>query len=82
MEHGRRNIIAGGIVIFCVLISGCGEHLLKISVQGSVHGHMLNTTVDSEIARYYLKDYLADRKTNGQLDRQIEAALKSVKDMP
>ncbi len=38
--------------------------------------------MDSEIARYYLEAYLADRKTNAQFDQQIEAAVESAKAIP
>ncbi|MBI3351675.1 MAG: hypothetical protein HY036_03775 [Nitrospirae bacterium] len=71
-----------GTILLFVLTLGCSTNFPKIPAEGSMHGHMLRTTVDSEIARYYLEAYLADKKTNTQFDKQIETALESAKTMP
>ncbi len=71
-----------GIALLLALIFGCRAPLPKTPVQGSVHGRTLNTTVDSEIARYYLEDYLTGKKTDPQTDKQIEMALRITEAMP
>jgi hypothetical protein len=77
-----RTTKAWRSVLLFVLLAGCGTHLPRIPAQGSVQGHAISTTVDSEIARYYLEAYLAGKKTNTLFDKKIEAAIEGAKAMP
>ena len=43
-----------------------------LPVRGSVEGQALETRVDSEAARYYLANYLADRRQDVLLDQRID----------
>lgn len=65
-----------------VVMLGCSVSLPNIAAQGGVYGHKLNTTVDSKIARYYLENYLTDRKTDPHIDKQIAAVLQNTEAMP
>lgn len=50
-----------------------------LRVQGSVDGQAIQTRVDSEVARYYLENYLAGKRTDPQLDERIDRAYQSAK---
>jgi hypothetical protein len=43
-----------------------------LSVQGTVGGQAIKTRVDSEIARYYVGNYLAGDRSNAVLDERID----------
>lgn len=42
------------------------------SARGSVEGQAIQTRVDSEVARYYLENYLAGERKDAQLDARID----------
>ncbi len=44
----------------------------KLPVKGEFAGQPVETTVDSELARYYLENYLTNQKTQPKLDHLIE----------
>jgi hypothetical protein len=54
---------------------GCAPDWARVPAQGEISGHRIDTTVDSEIARYYLEHYVPGRRIEPDLDRRIEAAL-------
>ncbi|HIB53987.1 MAG TPA: hypothetical protein EYO39_04090 [Nitrospirales bacterium] len=41
-------------------------------MQGELAGHQINTTVDSDIARYYLERYLPGKNTDPEMHRRID----------
>jgi hypothetical protein len=43
-----------------------------LAVRGTVGGQMLDARVDSEVARYYLANYLAGKRTDPALDARID----------
>ena len=43
-----------------------------LSVRGSVGGQTIETRVDSEVARYYLGNYLAGKRSDAALDERID----------
>jgi hypothetical protein len=43
-----------------------------LPVRGSVGGQTIETRVDSEVARYYLGNYLAGKRSNAALDERID----------
>lgn len=59
--------LLGAIVV--IVISGCAG----IPVRGNIGGQWLDARVDSEIARYYLADYLTGRRGQQKLDDRIDA---------
>jgi hypothetical protein len=54
---------------------GCAPDWARLPAQGEISGHPIATTVDAEIARYYLEHYLSGRPTDPALDRRIGRAL-------
>ncbi len=48
-----------------------------LPVRGSVEGQTIETRVDSEVARYYLANYLAGKRTDAQLDERIDRVYQS-----
>lgn len=55
-----------------LLLVSCGS-VPKIPAAGIFHGEAIETTVDSEVARYYLESYLQGKRTDAILDRRIDA---------
>jgi hypothetical protein len=48
-----------------------------LSVRGSVDGQTIETRVDSEVARYYLANYLAGKRVDASLDERIDKVYQS-----
>ncbi len=44
----------------------------RITVTGELAGQRINTTVDSELAKYYLEHYVPNKKTNPELDSLLD----------
>lgn len=55
-------------------LTGCAAGL---AARGSVEGQTIDTRVDSEVARYYLENYLSGKRTDPALDERIEQVYKS-----
>jgi hypothetical protein len=61
-------------LLFVVLmLSACAG----LSVQGVVGGQTISTRVDSEVARYYLGNYLAGERSDPVLDERIDRVYRS-----
>lgn len=54
------------------LVVNCGASIPRIPASGMVGGQRIETTVDSESARYYLEQYLPNRRTNAEFDSLFE----------
>jgi hypothetical protein len=48
-----------------------------LAVRGSVGGQTIETRVDSEVARYYLGNYLAGKRSDALLDERIDRVYQS-----
>lgn len=64
-----------------VILAGCGS-LPRVPVHGTFLGRELKTTVDSEIARYFVESYLPGKRVNPELDARIGRVLKSHRGVP
>jgi hypothetical protein len=63
------------IIALCIslwLLDGCGSTIPRIPVSGELAGQEIETTVDSESARYYLEHYLSNKRSDSQLDSLID----------
>jgi hypothetical protein len=74
----NRNAIYGSLklvpLLFVVLmLSACAG----LSVQGVVGGQTISTRVDSEVARYYVGNYLAGERSDPVLDERIDRVYQS-----
>jgi hypothetical protein len=56
-----------------LLLSACAG----VSVHGIVGGQTINTRVDSEVARYYVANYLAGERSDPVLDERIDRVYRS-----
>jgi hypothetical protein len=56
------------LLFLSLLLSACAG----ISARGSVGSQTIETRVDSEVARYYLANYLAGERTDPALDERID----------
>ncbi|MBF0234354.1 MAG: hypothetical protein HQK65_15140 [Desulfamplus sp.] len=61
--------IFGFLILF--FLTSCSSYP-KIHAKGNFNGEMIETTVDSEIARYYLENYLQGKKDNKNWDEKID----------
>lgn len=59
-------------IVACLLIASCGV-VPKNPASGQLFGQRIETTVDSDLARYYLENYLQDRHENRDLSDKIVA---------
>jgi len=55
-----------------VVLSACQSSIPSLSVQGELAGYQINTTVDSDIARYYLEHYLRGEYADPEMHRKID----------
>jgi hypothetical protein len=63
------------------LLVGCGS-MPRVPVQGTFLGHKVKTTVDSDIARYFVEQYLPGQRVNPELDARIEKVLNNHRGVP
>ena len=61
-----------GLLLGCFALIGCTTTVPELPVNGELGGQRIATTVDSELARYYLEEYLSGYKTNPDLDEIIQ----------
>jgi hypothetical protein len=67
----RERVI--GLFLLCVFGPSCSS-VPAYRAEGRMAGQEIRTTVDSEIAKYYLEAYLNGHRSNPQYDRTIEEA--------
>ena len=74
MKSDRRiqNYVALAIYLYCATFWGCASTVSKITTTGQLAGQVVATTVDSEVAKYYLEHYLQDAKTHPEYDSLID----------
>ena len=79
LVKGSVRYIILGIVLGAVL-TGCETSVPHVPTEGTFVGQRIDTTVDSDIARYYLEHYLygneADIKMHAQIDDMQERLQK------
>lgn len=56
---------------------GCAIFPSGLPVRGTVGGQLLETRVDSDVARYYLANYLSGKRGDHQLDARIDGAYRN-----
>lgn len=59
-----------------LLLTGCAG----LPARGGVGGQTIETRVDSEVARYYLANYLAGKRDDALLDERIDRVYQSTRD--
>lgn len=74
MNHARWS--RWGLSLVAALLLAACSCVPKIPAKGTFHGEVINTTVDAEVARYYLESYLAGKRADPALDSKIEAATR------
>jgi hypothetical protein len=65
----NRNVLKFFPLWFALLsLAACSS----VAVRGSVDGQMIDTRVDSKVARYYVENYLAGKRNDKHLDARID----------
>ena len=67
-----RHLHYAGCLIFLVLVSQSCATIPRYQAQGEFLDDTVSTTVDSEIARYYLENYLQGKRTHPSFDEKID----------
>ena len=67
-----RVRIALVLILLCPISTGCAPTVPKITTTAEFAGKIVKTTVDSHIAKYYLENYLQNKKTNPDFDQLID----------
>jgi hypothetical protein len=70
----HRGFVAGaalGFLLCLGLLVACSSARHSIPIEGDLAGRHLRTTADSEVARYYLEEYLTGKRRRPELDRRI-----------
>jgi hypothetical protein len=62
------------LVLCALLVTACTERFEQIPAQGKVGGHVVATTVDDPLAKYYLERDQPGRARDPELDRRLEEA--------
>lgn len=63
-------------LLACLFLGACSA-IPKIPAKGELFGQHVDTTVDSEIARYYLESYLQGKNQNPAMDARIAALYRA-----
>ena len=75
MRHSTISYAA--LLLSLALVAGCAIFASGLPVRGTVSGQQLETRVDSEIARYYLSNYLTGIRGDSLLDARIDGAYRN-----
>lgn len=70
-NHGVRFVCQLFLPLLLLIITGCST-IPQHPVNVELNGEYLSTTVDSEIARYYIEDYLQGKRINSVFDKKID----------
>jgi hypothetical protein len=70
--HVRHHHTLMFLCALWLLVIGCSPSIPEIPIQGELGGQPINTTVDSDIARYYFENYLQNIKTDSELDTTLD----------
>ena len=60
------------LCLLCSILLGCASTVPKITTTAEFAGQIVETTVDSQIAKYYFENYLQAKKTNPDFDLLID----------
>lgn len=74
LEHYCRLSVGAPLLAILLALSACAG----LPVSGIVGGQSIETRVDSEVARYYLANYLAGNHSNSVLDARIDQIDQSI----
>lgn len=58
--------------LLALALSACALGVPRLPAEGNVGGQHVEASVDSPLARYYLEDYLAGRRSSPAFDAQLE----------
>lgn len=70
--HSQRRLISILFLSVIAMMAGCASNSAKYPVSGELFGQYINTTVDSEVAFYYLEKYLSGEREESELDRKVD----------
>ena len=72
-RRGLTNMVFFVLLSALLSLTACAG----LAVRGSVGGQTIETRVDSEVARYYLGNYLAGKRSDAVLDERIDRVYQS-----
>lgn len=78
----RTLVPVATLFLFLSFCSLAGPEVPQFPVAGTLAGQPVATTVDSQLAKYYLEHYLPGQHSNADNDRAIDGALRELKADP
>ena len=72
MEQFAGQMIYYLYIFILLILSGCSSSIPQIPVKGEFMRRTVETTVDSEIAKYYLENYLQHQRIDSIIDKRID----------
>ena len=58
-----------------MICAACTDDQDRVRAKGQINGHVIDTTVDSRVAKYYLENYLTGTDRDPALDQTLSSAL-------
>ncbi len=71
----KLSRVAIACLLSCLFLGACSS-IAKIPAKGEFFGEDIETTVDSDMARYYLESYLQGKNENRDMDERMFLSLK------
>lgn len=71
----RQLFVAGCFLVLLFVGEGCST-VPRYQAEGELFGETVSTTVDSEIARYYMQSYLKGKRSDSSYDQRIDRLYK------
>ena len=68
------------LFVLCMILAACAGDVPQIPAQAEIGGQAIRTTVDSDIAKYFLEHYLKGERLDAELDATIAAVERDVGD--
>ncbi len=67
-----RNIYNLVEILSYFFLLGCSSSITRLTARGKLAGQKIDTTVDSQIAKYCLEYYLRNSRSNSEFDNKID----------
>jgi hypothetical protein len=59
-------------ILSCFFLLSCSSSISRLTVRGELAEQKIDTSVDSQIAKYYLEYYLRNNRSNSDFDNKID----------
>ncbi len=82
LVHIAHYFAAALLGLYCAVhLGSCAAPLSQLPAEGQLAGQWVRTTVDSEIARYYLEHYLAGERVDPELHTRLRSVERQTRNV-